>query len=169
MTEKISPWLRRDARSIFGNMCIGATHTESTNQPTNRPTIQPPAVGMRRVQIADHACANFHPFPGIVNSSPLPLSTFPGPLPPSHPFPLLPRCSRSLLHLSPTTTASACTGANLPQPRIFRDSFRPESIPLPRQVETVGMATVGVQRVQSSVLGLSLVSLVTAPHKGIAL
>lgn len=43
--------------------------------------------------------------------------------------PLVPRCSRPLLHLSPTTTASACIGANLPRPRVFRDSFRPESIP----------------------------------------
>lgn len=164
MTEKISPWLRRDARSMFGNMCIGQL---TQNQPTN----QPPAVGMRRVQAADHACANFHPFPGIVNSSPaLPPSTSPGPLPPSHPFrPLPPRRSRPLLHLSPTTTASGCICAYLPQPRIFRDSFRPESIPLSRQVETVGVATASVQRVQSSVLGLNLVSLVTAPHKGIAL
>lgn len=155
---------------MFGNMCIGATHTEPTNQPTNESTSQPPAVGMRRVQTADHACANFHPFPGTVVSSPLPPSTSPGPLPPSHPFrPLLPRCSRPLLHLSPTITASACIGANLPRPRVFRDSFRPESIPPPRRVATVGAAAAGVQRVQPSVSGLRLVSLVTAPHKGIAL
>lgn len=109
------------------------------------------------------------PFPSIPHQRRHPPPS-PGPLPPSHPFrPLLPRCSRSLLHLSPTTTASACIGAYLPQPRIFRDSFRPESIPLSRQVETVGVATASIQRVQSSALGLSLVSLVTAPHKGIAL
>lgn len=42
---------------------------QRTNQPTNEPTTQPLAVGMRRVQAADHACANFHPFRGIVDSS----------------------------------------------------------------------------------------------------
>lgn len=139
------------------------------NQSTNQPTKQPPAVGIWRIQADDHACANFHPFPVTVDSTLSPFSS-PGALPPSHPFrPLLPRCSRPLLHLSPTTTASACIGANLPRPRVFRDSFRPESIPPPRRPQTVGAAAASVRRVQPSVLGLNLVSLVTAPHKGIAL
>lgn len=152
---------------MFGNMCIGATHTESTNQST----IQPSAVGMRRVLGRRSRLREFPPLSRHRRFLTAPtLHRSRASLPPSHPFrPLLPRCSRSLLHLSPTTTASACIGANLPRPRVFRDSFRPESIPPPRRVETVGATAVGIQRVQPSVLGLSLVSLVTAPHKGIAL
>lgn len=147
---------------MFGNMCIGATHTEPTHQPTNQPAnLQRSVCGGCRLPITLARISI--PFP-----APLPPS--PGPLPPLHPFrPLLPRCSRPLLHLSPTTTAFACIGANLPRPWVFRDSFHPESIPPPRRVETVGVAAAGVQRVQPSVSGLRLVSLVTAPHKGIAL
>lgn len=146
---------------MFGNMCIGATHTERTNQP--------PAVGMRRVQAADHACANFHPFSGTVDSS-LPPSTSPGPLPPSHPF----RTScPALFPASPspfTDDDGVCVyRCQSPSTEGFSRFFSPRVYPTPRRVETVGAATTGVRRVQPSVLGLSLVSLVTAPHKGIAL
>lgn len=167
MTEKISPWLRRDALSTFGNVCIEATHTESTNQTTNQ-NLHP--VGMRRVQAADYACANFHPFPGVVDSSPR--------HPPSLPdlFRLRASLSTSSPALLPVSSSpftdddGVCVyRRHLPRPRVFRNSFCPESIPPSRRVETVGAATMGVQRVQPSVSGLSLVSLVTAPHKGIAL
>lgn len=168
MTEKISPCLRRDARSTFGNICIGATHTESTNQPTNQ-------------NLQRSVCGGCRP--------PTTLARI------STPFPASPTPHRAAtLHLSRTSSrlrASLSTSSparlpvssspfidddgvcvyrrHLPRPRSFRNSFRPESIPPPRRVETVGAPTVGVQRVQPSVLGLSLVSLVTAPHKGIAL
>lgn len=56
-----------------------------------------------------------------------------------------------------------------PSTEDFSRFFSPRVYPTPRRVQTVGAAAVGIQRVQPSVLGLSLVSLVTAPHKGIAL
>lgn len=149
---------------------ICASGQRTQNQPTNQPMNQPPNLrrsvcgGYRRITLARIST----PFPAW--STP---HCHPPPLPNLFrlhiPSDLFSRAvSRSLLHLSPTTTASACIGTNLPRPRVFHNSFRPESIPPSRRVETVGTA-VGVQRVQPSVLGLSFVSLVTAPHKGIAL
>lgn len=168
MTEKISPMAApRCALDVWKYVHRGNAH--KINQPINHPTFggryaegTGPPITLARIST---------PFPASSISPTAPtLHRSRASLPPSHPFrPLLPRCSRSLLYLSPTTTASACIVANLPRPRVFRDSFRPESIPPPRRVETVGATAAGIQRVQPSVLGLSLVSLVTAPHKGIAL
>lgn len=101
---------------------------------------------------------------------------------PSHffasiPFsPLLPNwshLSRFLLHLwLTTTTASAYIAANLPRSSFFAIFFALSLSPLSfrslRRSETVGTMA-GVQRVQPSTSEAGLVSLVTAPHKGIAL
>jgi len=108
-------------------------------------------------------------------------------------FPSLSRLLTATLHLSRTSFAFASLPTSSPallpaSPSPFTDEdgvcvyrrqslstedfsrfFSPQSIPLPRRAETVGMMAAGVRRVQSSVLGLGLVSLVTAPHKGIAL
>lgn len=167
MTEKnLTIAASRRALNVWKYVHRGAQRTQ--DQPINQ-----------RINLRRSVCGGCRPLITLAQiSTPFPapstLTRFtalrPGPLPLSHPFrPLLPRCSRSLLHLSPTTMASACIGANLPRQRVFRDSFRSESIPPPRQVETVGTAVAGVRRVQPSVSGLSFVSLVTAPHKGIAL
>lgn len=109
------------------------------------------------------------PFPAP-STPPLPPSTSPGPLPPSHPF----RTScPALFPASPspfTDDDGVCVyRCQSPSTEDFSRFFSPRVYPTPRRVETVGAATTGVRRVQPSVLGLSLVSLVTAPHKGIAL
>ena len=164
MTEKnLSIAAPRCAFNVWKYVHWGNAHrtNHQTNQPTNGRYME------------NHACANSTPFsaPSTPHCQLLPFSSSLDLFLPSHPFrPLLLRCSRPLLHLSPTATASACIGANLSLDReFFRDSFRPESIPPPRQSQTVGAAAAGVRRVQPSVLRLNLVSLVTAPHKGIAL
>lgn len=165
MTKKISPWLRRDARSMFGNMCIGATHTKSTNQPTN----QPLAVGMRRVQAADDACANFHPFPGIVD----PHCSHPSPLPDLFrlriPSDLFSRSAPGLFFTFHRRRRRLRVSAPISLDRGFFAILFAPSLSHPETSPDSGGGGEGVQRVQPSVLGLSLVSLVTAPHKGIAL
>lgn len=144
---------------MFGNMCIGVTHTGPTNQPT---------FGGRYVEGCRSRLREFPPLSWrgrVLTAATLRLSRT------SFAF-------ASLLTSSPAASPSPFTDGDgvcvyrrqsLPRPSVFRDSFRPESIPPSRRVETVGATAAGVQRVQTSVSGLSLVSLVTAPHKGIAL
>ncbi|KAL0119284.1 hypothetical protein PUN28_009692 [Cardiocondyla obscurior] len=124
---------------------IRASGQRTQNQPTSRRTNHSTSGG-RYAEGASPSRSRLRkistPFSLDVDSSPPRRpSTSPGPLPPSHPFrPLLPRCSRTPLHLSPTTTASACIDANLPRLRergrgedffICPDSFRPRDYPTP--------------------------------------
>lgn len=147
---------------------------EPTNQATNQATNQP-TFGSRRV--ADDACANFHPFPAARSS---------------------PRCAlrAATLRLSlpnlfrlriPSDLFSRVTPGlsfTFHRRRRRRRRRRRLRVSSPISLERAFFAILfapslshpetswdggGVQRVQPSVSGLCLVSLVTAPHKGIAL
>lgn len=161
MTEKISPWLRCDARSMFGNMCIGATHTESTNHPTSSGRYAEGAGRRSRLR-------KFPPLSRhcrVLTVSTLSRTSFA--------FASLPTSSPALLPVSSspfTDDGGVCVyRRQSPSTEGFSRFFSPRVYPTPEASQTVGATAMGVQRVQPSVLGRSLVSLVTAPHKGIAL
>lgn len=129
---------------MFGNMCIGATHTESTNQRTDHPNLQRSVCGRCKLLITLARIST--PFP----TSSTPHRCYPSSLPDL--FASLPISSpvpRPLLHLSPTSTASAYIGT---PSRIFRDSFRPESIPPPETSRNGGGD--GGGRPEGAVIGI---------------
>lgn len=172
MTERISLYI---PRRIWKYVHRSNAHT--VEQPSNPRR----SVCARRVQAACYyVCANFHPFIVITDSS---ASSSLALVPLSHPSRAISLSIQLLVYTSLPVLPSSFTNVDdggcvdrrqSSLAELFRDFFRPESLSPPfsplflRRTETVGMAT-GVQRVQPSVSEAGLVSLVTAPHKGIAL
>lgn len=164
-------------------VCIRASERNAhKDHPTTTSPL--PAIGIyyaERVRSRDYACANFHPFPDAhhVGSPPPAQNHPPGPL-----------CRVSSVSLSlsrhsqrPPLSLTGGSGVCVhrrqsPSIEHFYDSFRLESPshPADKRAETwwggvaaTAAAAASVRRVQTSTSGLGLVSLVTAPHKGIAL
>jgi len=125
MTEK-NPWLSMAAPRCALDIwkCMHRDNIESTNQTTNQ-NLHP--VGMRRVQTADHACANFHLFPDVVDSSP---RHPPRPLPPSRiPFDLFSRATPGLFFTFHRRRWRLRVSASSPSTEGFSQFFSPRVYP----------------------------------------
>lgn len=172
MTERISLYIPRRVWKY-----VHRSNAHTVEQPSNPRR----SVCARRVQAACYyVCANFHPFIVITDSS---ASSSLALVPLSHPSRAISLSIQLLvLHIPPGSSfifhqrrrRRLRRSPPIFLGRAFSRFFSPwESIPpfsplFLRRTETVGTAT-GVQRVQPSVSEAGLVSLVTAPHKGIAL
>jgi len=113
----ISPWLRRDARAMFGNTCnVGQRAAEDRDSESDR---YAEGAG-RRVRTRE--------FPPCADTPLEPSSA------PWHPFRSRPSSRPLLLQPSRADDDGVCVRERQsPSAVLFRDSFRPESVPPPAQ------------------------------------
>jgi len=159
----ISLWMRRDARAMFGNMCNAGQRASGPGQ-RDRDLGRRSVCGGRRARIAHARVSALRRHAARRTLFRL---RIPSDLAPPSLSSLLAASAPSAFNQ--TTMASAYMDANLPRPCFFAILFA-QSPSHPRRTETVGDGGDGGCPEGAAIgIGTHPVSLVTAPHKGIAL